>query len=416
MSPRQKIELRMSELREKIAGLNRAGDEQELTEEQLTERNALEEERQQLEPEWRKAMLQEESDALKAKAENTGENREIRTLTQRARLSNYVNAAAQLTAVSGVEAELGNALQLRSAQDGGVVVPWELLAPRVEQRADVDTTLPADAPNINNEPIIGRVFAATASAFLGVRMSGVGVGQQNIPVITAGTDPALKSAGAVQDATAATITADQLKPKRLTARYVIRREDMASLMGYEDALAADLRMALGEKLDDLVLNGDDATAPQWSGFFDALTDPTAPSALAYSNLLSAYGGGVDGKYALTLMDVRVLVGDTTYGKLAALVNTGSGETGVSYAQRATGGLQASALVPAASSNVQGAVLAKTGPGATDNSVVFTWAGVEIIRDMYSGAASGEVALTALSLVDFHLIRKDGYAQLGFFTG
>ena len=49
----------------------------------------------------------------------------------------------------------------------------------------------------------------------------------------------------------------------------------------------------------------------------------------------------------------------------------------------------------------------------DNSVCLTWPGVELIRDPYSRAQQGEVALTAISLVDFALIRAAGYQQLAF---
>lgn len=55
--------------------------------------------------------------------------------------------------------------------------------------------------------------------FLGVRMKGVGVGQHSFPIITAGQTADLKAAGAEHDATAATISASTLEPKRLTARY-----------------------------------------------------------------------------------------------------------------------------------------------------------------------------------------------------
>ena len=351
-----------------------------------------------------------------------GHGVEVRALLGRAELRNYVAAAVENRAVGGAEAELQSALETRTAQNGGVMLPWEMLDPgpaearaAIEQRADTATTLAATSGiGTVQDQIIQRVFAQTAAAFLGVRMVGVGVGQHSYPIITAGQTPDLKTAGTAHDATAATISASVLEPKRLTARYVIRVEDIAKLAGYEEALRMDLNGAMGERLDHFVLNGDDATDPQWSGFFDALTDPTAPSDVAtYADFLKAYGGGVDGRYATSLAQVRLLVGDETYGHAAAVTNTGSGATAVQYAMGATGGLQASALVPDAASNIQQAILAKTGPGWMDNSVCNTWPGVEMIRDPYSGASKGEVALTAISLVDFALIRKAGFAQLAF---
>ena len=154
--------------------------------------------------------------------------------------------------------------------------------------------------------------------------------------------------------------------------------------------------------------------PQWSGFFDALTDPNAPGAVAsYQTFLQAYGDGVDGRYANDLAQVRLLVGAKTYGLAASVVQTGSGMTAIQYSQAATGGMMASALVPAPASDVQQAILAKTGPGAMDNAVCNTWPGMELIYDPYSRASRGEISLTAVSIVDCAILRTAGYAQVAF---
>lgn len=267
-------------------------------------------------PEELKALQQEAPDVEKAYQEELraeapphateipgGHGAEVRALIGRAELRNYVAAAVENRIVGGAEAELQAALETRTAQNGGVMIPWELLDPgptearaAVEQRADAATTLGASSGiGTVQDQIIQRVFAQTSAAFLGVRMVGVGVGQHSYPIITAGQTPDIKAAGAAHDATAATISASTIEPKRLTARYLIRVEDIAKLQGYEEALRQDLNGAMGERLDHFILNGDDATVPQWSGFFDALTDPAAPSAVAdYAAFLKAYGGGVDG--------------------------------------------------------------------------------------------------------------------------
>ena len=319
--------------------------------------------------------------------------------------------------VGGVEQELHGALELRAGEQGGVMLPWQMLdpGPPAEERADTATALAATSGiGAQQDTVIQRVFAQTAGAFLGVRMVSVGVGQHSYPVIQAGQQPALVAAGAEHDATAATITASVLEPKRLTARYVIRHEDVAKLEGYEQALRQDLNGAMGERLDFYLLNGDDATAPQWSGFFDALTDPTAPTAVAtYRTFLETFGGGVDGRYANDLRQVRLLVGPKTYQLSASLVQSGSGMTAVEYAASATGGMQATALVPDPSGDVQQGILAKMGPGSMDNAVCNTWPGTELIYDPYSRSAHGEIALTAISLVDCAIVRSAGYQQVAF---
>ena len=88
-------------------------------------------------------------------------------------------------------------------------------------------------------------------------------------------------------------------------------------------------------------------------------------------------------------------------------------TAVEYAASATGGMQATALVPDPSGDVQQGILAKMGPGSMDNAVCNTWPGTELIYDPYSRSAHGEIALTAISLVDCAIVRSAGYQQVAF---
>ena len=405
--------IRLSEIREQI----NAGSIDGMPKEQL---ESLRKESISLEKRYREEILGGDMSPHPTELPG-GHGSEVRSLLGQASLGSYISAAVENRSVNGAEAELQAALETRSPTSGGVMVPWEMIAPQesraaVEHRVDTATTLGTSSGiGTAQDKIIQRVFAQTSAAFLNVRMVGVSVGQHSYPVITAGQTPDLKVAGAEHDSTAATISASVLEPKRLTARYTIRVEDIAKLEGYESAMRMDLQSAMGERLDHFVLNGDDATAPQWKGFFDALADPSpAPSVVAtYADFLKAFGGGVDGRYSRSLAETKLLVGSLSYAHAASVVQAGSGMTAVQYASSTTGGMMASALVPAAVSDIQQAILAKTGPGAMDNSVCPTWPGVELIRDLYSGSSSGLVHLTSISLVDFALIRPAGYRQLAF---
>ena len=383
--------LRLSEIREQI----NAGSIDGMPKEQL---EALRKESISLEKRYREEILGGDMSPHPTELPG-GHGSEVRSLLGQASLGSYISAAVENRSVNGAEAELQAALETRSPTSGGVVIPWEMIAPQesraaVEHRTDTATAL-ATTSGIGTmqDQIIQRVFAQTSAAFLGVRMVGVGVGQHSYPIITDGQVPDLKAAGVVHDATAATISASVLNPKRLTARYVIRVEDVAKLEGYETALRQDLQSAMGERLDHFVLNADDATAPQWKGFFDALADPSpAPSTVAdYGTFLKAFGGGVDGRYSRSLMETKLLVGASTYGHAASVVQAGSGESATAYAQRSTGGMMASALIADPASDIQQAILAKSGPGMSDNAVCPTWPGLELIRDFTSLSQQGEIA-------------------------
>ena len=56
-----------------------------------------------------------------------------------------------------------------------------------------------------------------------------------------------------------------------------------------------------------------------------------------------------------------------------------------------------------------AVIARRGVGR--NAVAAVWEGLELIRDPYSGAAKGQVALRAIALWDFAILRADAFKRI-----
>ena len=95
----------------------------------------------------------------------------------------------------------------------------------------------------------------------------VATGEQNYPVVTT-TDAAviLVKDAAEGDTADAGITAHVIEPKRLQRSYLFRREDQAVLGGLEEALRADLSMAVADLLDAQVLAGDGTTGAEFGGF------------------------------------------------------------------------------------------------------------------------------------------------------
>ena len=74
----------------------------------------------------------------------------------------------------------------------------------------------------------------------------------------------------------------------------------------------------------------------------------------------------------------------------------------------------SARVPAKASKAQFALAHKTRfTGGAASAVAPVWRGLELIRDPYTGAASGQVSLTAFSLWNFALTRHEGWNILSF---
>ena len=396
----QKLQVRMSEVRQKLNEL--AGDENA----DGAEVDKLVAEMGTLESRYRAAVTVEDhadAEAEAAKAAKTPETRELAELRGRVELRDYLLEAAKGRAATGAAHEFRAAIMGDAAREG--VIPWEALLP-VEERADAATVGPTTIQG-NQQPIMARVFAASAAAFLGVAMPSVPVGQTIYPIMSGGATAAMRAAGAAKDAEPATFTVETLEPVRLSARYLFRVEDLAKLKGMEDALRADLRAAMSDAMDKQVLSGD-GTAPNQSGFLTTLTAPSDPTGTAatFADFLAAHVAGVDGLYASGLQGVRMLVGVESYKIAAAAFNT-SGDTASSdYLTVHSGGLRTSANIPAAASTIQNAITYAA--GGAGSAVAPVWQGLEMIRDPYTSAASGEIALTAVALWAFKILRTAPY--------
>jgi len=258
-------------------------------------------------------------------------------------------------------------------------------------------------------PILSRVLAATDAAYLGVQMPSVMRGTAVYPVRATGTTAELKAPGAAEDAVAATFSSTVISPSRLQARYLWRVEDAALLEGLEDALRNDLRMALGDELDNEILTGN-GTAPHFRGLFKALGDGSliASGQATYAEAGGLAAAGVDGIYAMTEADVRLLVGATTYQFLAtrAPANDDS-QNALERLTRMGGMVRASSRV-AALANKRQSFIRRAGAGVGAEAVAPVWEGIELVRDPYTGAARGEVALTAIMLTGFQTIRTAAF--------
>ena len=315
--------------------------------------------------------------------------------------------------MQGVEHEVRSGLLGDDARGG--LVPVELLLPDGrEERADAATTV-ADAARTpgSQASVLQRVFTRSIAANLMVSMPMVEVGQANFPVLSSGTSASNVEAGTAQDAAAATFTGVSLDPVRLSARYLFRYEDVAKLRNYESVLRRDLTATMSDAMDDQIINGN-GTAPNVNGFLSELTVPDNPSAVTtWNQYLAAFTGEVDGKNAYALTDLRSTIGKATFGYVETLFRTGATDNGprasaCEYVKSRTGGQVVSSRIPAPGSNIQTGIIAKTSyPGR--NAVAPIWRALELIRDLYSGAAKGEVALTAIMLWSFKIVRETGWA-------
>ena len=293
--------IRLSEVREQI----NQGALDSMPKEQL---ESLRKESISLEKEYRSEILNEEP----------ADRVELRSLYDGVELRSYIEAATSGGVVEGRALELNQHLGLPAAQ-GATFLPFAaLLAPenRLEVRADAITNPSAGAGGRDQDVILKRVFASSASAFLGVEMKSVTYAEPNYIVFSAGVSPENKADEAIKDAEVATLVPFTLEPLRLTARYSWNYTDNARIMGLEEALRQDLSGALSEQMDLATLAGN-GTAPNVQGFLAALTDPTDPTAEAdIGAYVKSVTDSVDGRYSDMASSVKLLMGAATYGHAA----------------------------------------------------------------------------------------------------
>ena len=363
--------------------------------EEQTEMEALTNEVSVKEPELR-AALAAEPDPEETRVEGDAETRELAQLTARSNVGDILSATFEKRQTSGAAAELQKHYGIGSHQ-----VPLEMLRINrsVEERAAA--TVPASIGDASQAPVITPVFASGDGAFLGIERPTVPVGDAAYPVLS--TVPSVKGPFTGSDNAAQTdaeFVATNLSPERLQASFSYRRTDAARFAGLDASLRLALNGGLQEKLDQQAINGTDGLLAS-TNLPNNNVSAVSTFALYLSGLLY---GRVDGRFARTPSDVKMILGQGTFNHAsAAYKGNNSDESGNERLQEKSGGLMVSAHVPDVASNKQNALI-RLGQerGA---AVQPMWQGVSLVVDEFTRAAYGEVIVHAVLLSNFAITRK-----------
>ena len=411
MTPKQKIELRRSEIRERLAAVAAlTGDK--LTEEVKTERGALLVELRESEPQLQAAIAAEPEKREVITPTEDAKAKEFRELRESIKLSSYVEAAMESRAVDGKEAEFNAEIGLRA----GGAFPLELLAP-VEKRTTTNTD-----SQTTQRTWLDRLFAETAAMHLGVTFESVEPGIASFPVTTAGASAAQRGRAEAAGDAAWTVGVTELKPSRNTVRAVFSDEDAMRLPSLEAALRRDLSMALMEGVDRVIFVGDDG-ASEAAGDIAGLTTLanvvertiTQANKVKGPETLAEFLALVDGIHATGVDGLRVVAtvgANTLWGSTVA--NAAAENQTVAQFLRASmltwttrGGIEA-----ATAADDFGAFVGR-GRGIEGAAVSAMWNSGTLIRDIYTGAAKGECALTLSYFWNFGLPRPTSFARVKF---
>ena len=402
----QRHSLRLSEIRERINALNAV---ETLNDEQTTELRNLTGEYPTVETRYRAALVSEDEHETRGSTENVdGETRATSQLLRESRVANFMAAASEGRLVRDTEADLLGALQIQNETGA---FPLQLLDRRLETRQDVATDLGADdeQTTLTTRPWIDRVFIPDSSAeFLGVTRETVGSGDRRYVVVTGGSTAATTARGAKQNAGAFTISTEEVEPRRMSAGYLFRREDIGRHGAQlEGSLRRDLRMVLTTHMDRATLLGE-------TGQYEGLTDVGASRLITAETdlkvggtvtdpdraaFLAALSAQLDGTYAVQPMHVRALVSRTVYNRVLTnlAASTADSLTVLEVSRRLGFMLQVSDhLATATAADTIVGIVSKA-RGLAGTMVTPVWSAATMIVDPYTKAAEGEVRLTLTTL-------------------
>ncbi len=421
MTTLQKIQLRQSEVREKLNGL--LGIE-ERSEAQDTELADLTTKGQAIETELRAALLAEGDPATtETRTENVdAEERERRELRGRVGLHEFVGAAMVGHDPGGAAAEYSAAMGCPGLVPltmlGGTMEDRQAAhAQGVEDRAvtpgPADTSVPS-----THAAIVPALFDRSVAEFLGIEMPTVGTGIASYPVLSTSVTGGMKAEDAAAAETAGAYTVTDADPRRLTGSFRIRKEDQAKLPNLEESLRENLSMVLSDEFDKQAVNGN-GTAPNLNGILQQLTDATDPAtgAESYERYVTAFASHIDGLFATVETDIRGLVGPHTLRHMAGTFGGSSvrGDRSVAeYLRTAFGGVRATRRIADPTSNVQQAIVRRMNPAGDRVAVAPVWMGLELVRDIYSDAPKGQIVVTGTVLVGgVVLLRKAAFVEDSF---
>jgi len=403
MTDRQKLEIAAAKARKELRALAMSED---ATAEQIAEATAKVDNL-----EARAAALPDDDPDPEPNkdGDEDAEARELRELAGRVEVRRYIGAAMDGGAVDGAEGEYNQALGM-----GAGSFPLRLLAP--EARATTDT----DA-GVNQGSWLDRLFAKTCAAHVGVSFRSAGPGVAAYPVTTAGASAAQRGRGEAAADAAWTVGVTEVKPSRNAVRAVFSVEDAARLRGLEDALRRDLRMALTEGIDKAVFLGDDG-ANENSADIAGLTTAanvsestiTQANKVKWPATVKVFTDLIDGVYASSPADLRIVaaVGAARLW-LATQANSNRNESvaqvmkgnGLSWMTR--GGIET------ATADGDFGAFVGLARGIEGAAVAPVWESARLIRDPYSGASKGEVAITLHTLWGFKLARAANFKRVKF---
>lgn len=411
----RRLELRRSEIRQSLAELA-ANDN--LTDEQRSKMGELDGEYRTLEQRYRAALVAEDDERREAGADlETREAGEWEALAASFELRQAAMMLDTGHVPTGATAEVVQELRSRGGYQG-VPIPLEAL----ETRAGETVAADVPAPRVT-APIIDRLFAESVATRMGARMINIGTGEAEYPVTTGGAEPGWAGGelAPVPGPQVYAVASRTLKPDHtLGVQMKISRKAMLQAgTGLEAAIRRDMTAAIRTETDRATFLGTGASGEPLGVITGAstygITETSVGAAATYAAFRAAAVRFMTSNAAAGLGGINLLLRPELFDGMDANLLTG---TAVSEWDRLVAKLGNVVLgtngiaAPAGSPKASKALLTTTTAGVSP-IFVGLWGAIDLIRDPFTDAKSGQLRLTALTTMDVTVARP---AQLEVLTG
>ncbi len=408
-----KISRRQSEIRQALAGL--VGKEKP-SEEEIRQMADFDTEYRSNETRYRAALVTEDTERREAGDElETRSDKEYADLIGRFELRQVALALDEGTALSGPTAEIVQELRSKGGYRG-FPVPYEAL----EIRAGETVASGTPSPKMT-APIIDRIFAQSVAGRMGARFINIAQGTNDYPITSSSVSAgwAATETGAVAGPTAYSTSNRSLAPDHTygITMKVTRKALKQSGDALEQAVRRDMQGCMAEGLDKAVFLGAGASGEPAGVLVGSysITSTAVSAAASWAAFRAAVVRFMTANAVSSASDVRLLIRPEVYDFMddTLITNTAVSEWDRLTKNIANPVMSSNALAaPTGTPKASKALLAATVNGVAP-IFVGTWGAVDLIRDVYSDAASGGLRLTALVTADVTVSRAE---QLQILTG
>lgn len=398
-----KIQKRQSEIRENLAAL--VGKENP-DENETRSMSELDSEYQRNETRYRAALTAESEERREAGEElEKREDKEFSDLLGKFEVRQIAAALDHGHQLDGETAEVVAELRSQGTFQG-IPVPWGAL----EQRAGETVSSGIYEPK-QTRPVIDRLFPNSVAARLGVSMVNIAQGELEFPVATAGASVGwqsdeLSDVGAAQAYTTGEVS---LKPDHTGgAQMVLSRKSLKqSGTGLEQAVRRDMSAAIAAEMDRAILVGSGATGEPLGlisgaatyGITDTDMAAASPDWAAFKAEVVAF---MNANAITDPSQVRLGITPAIWSDLDdAIWDAGSGITEWDRMAKHIG----AGNITLATQMTAGTSILSTTVNGVAPAYVGLYGAVDMIRDPFTKAGSGQLVLTGLFTMDVAVARS-----------